>query len=125
MSLFFTRKVDFQYNDARGSLTQLIHEGFKQVNVLETKKGVERGTHYHKQCIEAFYLVSGSVEVSLWDDTNSETVVFKKGDFFEIHPFVFHRMYFLEDSTMIQMYSIPVENDDGEKDIYTEDCFNA
>ena len=123
MSLYFKRKVDFQHIDNRGSLTQLIHNGFKQINVLDSKKGVERGSHFHKRAVEAFYVISGSVEVTLWDKNNKEIVVFNKGDFFEIHPFVLHNMLFLEDCLMVQMYDEPVENLDGTKDIFMEDDF--
>ena len=120
MSLYIIKKVDFQHIDNRGSLTQLIHDGFKQINVLESKKGVERGSHFHKCSIEAFYVINGSVEVTLWDKTSKEVIVFEKGDFFEIHPFVLHNMLFLEDCLMVQMYDEPVENADGTKDIFME-----
>lgn len=123
MDLYIKRKVDFQHLDNRGSLTQLIHNGFKQVNVLNSKKGVERGSHFHKHSVEAFYLISGSVEVTLWSKNKKEIVVFNEGDFFEIHPFVLHNMFFLEDCLMVQMYDEPVENVDGTKDIFMEDDF--
>lgn len=123
--LYKKRMVDFQHIDNRGSLTQLIHEGFKQINVLDSKKGIERGSHFHKRSIEAFYIINGSVEVTLWNGTEKQIVVFKKGDFFEIYPNVLHNMFFLEDCLMIQMYDNPVENNDGTKDIFTEDAFYA
>lgn len=125
MSLYKNRKVDFQHLDARGSLTQLIHEGFMQINVLKSKKGVARGSHFHKRSVEAFYVIDGSVEVTLWDQKVEETVAFGEGDFFEIPPFVLHNMVFLEDCSMVQMYDRPVENSDGTKDIYMEDEFYA
>lgn len=125
MGLYIKKKIDFQHVDSRGSLTQLIHDGFKQINVLDSKKGVKRGSHFHKRSVEAFYVVSGSVQVSLLSKENSETIIFKKGDFFEISPFILHNMLFLEDCLMVQMYDIPVENLDGTKDIFTEDEFYA
>lgn len=123
MSLYRKIEIDFKHIDNRGSLTQLIHDGFKQINVLESKKGVERGSHFHKRSTEAFYIINGSVEVTLWDKTSKETVVFGKGDFFVINPFVLHNMLFLEDCLMVQMYDEPVENVDGTKDIFTEGDF--
>lgn len=123
MSLYIKKEVDFQHIDNRGSLTQLIHDGFKQINVLISKKGVERGSHFHKRSVEAFYVISGSVKVILWNKKEKETVVFKEGDFFEIHPFVLHNMNFLDECLMVQMYDEPVENSDGTKDIFMEDNF--
>ena len=125
MSLYETRKVDFRHQDWRGSLVQLVHGGFNQINVLESKSGAARGSHYHKRAIEAFYVVSGCVVVRLWDKEKEEVVTFRQGDFFEIHPFILHNMYFPEDCLMVQMYDTPVENEDGTKDIFTEDDFYA
>lgn len=125
MNLYIKRKIDFQHIDERGSLSQLIHEGFKQINVLESKKGVERGSHFHKESVEAFYVVSGSVKVTLWNKEKKEEVIFDKGDFFEIHPYILHNMLFLSDCLLVQMYDIPVEKPNGVKDIFTEAEFNA
>ncbi len=125
MGLYTRRNVDFHHKDIRGSLVQLVHSGFDQINVLESKKGAMRGAHYHKRAVEAFYVVNGCVNVRLCDLDKEETVVFRQGDFFEIHPFILHNMYFPEDCLMVQMYDIPVENRDGSKDIFMEDEFYA
>ena len=124
MSLYTLRKIDFQHKDERGSLTQLVHDGFRQINVLETRKGSTRGAHFHKVSVEAFYVVSGSVEVIFQTREATEKTVFRQGDFFEIQPNVLHNMLFPEDCLMVQMYDIPVENN-GIKDIYMEDEFHA
>lgn len=125
MEAYRIREVDFQHKDERGSLTQLIHDGYKQVNVLESKKGAVRGAHFHKRAVEAFFLISGSVDVVFKEKDEEKRVTFKEGEFFEIVPFVLHNMYFPEDCLMVQMYDIPVENEDGTKDIYMEEEFNA
>ena len=125
MRLYSLREIDFQHADERGSLTQLVHDGFKQINVLHSNEGAKRGAHFHKRAVEAFYIFQGSVEVTLWNEKKREFVVFKRGDFFVIHPFILHDMYFPEECLMIQMYDVPVENEDGSKDIYMEDEFNA
>lgn len=119
--LYSIRKIDFSFEDTRGALTQLVHDGFKQVNVLSTNKGVLRGGHYHTKCNEAFFVINGSVETTLRkiNTENIEKVLFKKGVFFEIHPNTIHSMFFPEDCLMVQMYDIPVEAEDGTKDIIT------
>ena len=125
MEMYRLRDVDFQHKDERGVLTQLIHGGYQQVNVVESKRGSIRGAHFHKRTVEAFYLISGSVEVEFQKMDRKEKVAFKKGDFFEVVPFVLHNMYFPEDCLMVQMYDIPVENENGLKDIYMEEEFDA
>ncbi len=125
MGLYNLRSVDFQHRDPRGSLVQLVHGGFQQVNVLDSKAGSTRGAHFHKRSVEAFYVVNGSVEVELCSRDAKEKVTFRQGDFFEIHSWVLHNMYFPEDCLMVQLYDSPVENEDGSKDIFTEDEFDA
>ena len=120
MELVRVLHTDFEFADERGTLTQLVHEGFRQINVLTTKRGVTRGGHFHRVCREAFYLIAGSVEVTLKTAERTETAVFQKGDFFAVEPFVSHSMFFPEDCVMVQMYDPPVEQPDGGKDIYGE-----
>lgn len=107
---------DFKFQDGRGSLVQLIHEGYRQINVITSKGGSIRGNHFHKENEEAFYVVSGSLRVRV----NDEEFCFKTGDFFGIEAYDMHSFNFLEDTVLVSMYSNGVENEDGEKDIYPE-----
>lgn len=109
-------KTDFEFSDERGTITQLIHEGYKQINVITSKKGVFRGGHYHKENDEAFYIVSGSLKVTV----NENTYDFHSGDFFGIEANDMHSFLFTEDTLLVSMYSNGVEHQDGSKDIYTE-----
>lgn len=108
------RQTDFEFSDDRGTLVQLIHEGFRQINVITSKKGAFRGGHYHKENSEAFYIISGLLRVTV----NGVDYTFTAGDFFEIEPNDLHSFYFQEDTTLVSMYSIGVESENGEKDIY-------
>lgn len=110
--------VDFCHADDRGSLTQLAHNSIGQVNVLISRKDTIRGNHYHKISTESFYVVSGSVEVIGFNDSETEKRIFKRGDFFQIKPYVVHSMIFPEDCILVAMYDICVEKVDGTKDIY-------
>ena len=118
MQLIEKKKVDFSFTDERGSLTQLVHEGYEQINVLFTKKGVERGGHFHKDSIECFFVVSGSVEVSASKGEKKEKYIFDADDFFQVNPYVVHSMYFPEDCVLVAMYDKCVEKANGTKDIY-------
>lgn len=118
MALYEVLAIDFSFSDERGSLSQLIHEGISQVNVLKSRKGVERGGHYHKASREYFYVISGKVEVTMRKNGNMDRCLFSSGDFFGIRPYVIHSMYFPEDCVMVAMYDIPIEKKDGSKDIY-------
>lgn len=51
---------------------------------------------------------------------NGTKSTFAAGDFFEIEENDVHSFYFLEETTLVSMYSSGVEKADGQKDIYTE-----
>lgn len=109
-------KPDFCFEDDRGVIVQLVHKGYAQINVITSKKGVVRGGHYHKENEEAFYILSGKLEVTV----NEEKQVYSAGDFFGIEANDMHSFEFLADTLLISMYSKGVEHSDGTKDIHTE-----
>ena len=109
-------KTDFVFTDERGNITQLIHEGYSQINVITSKGGVRRGGHYHKSNNEAFYIIEGELEI----EVNGEKKVFSSGDFFGIEKNDMHSFYFIKDTILVSMYSDGVELSDGTKDIFTE-----
>lgn len=107
---------DFRFSDSRGELVQLFRQGYKQVNVITSKKGVIRGGHYHKENQEAFYIISGKLEVTV----EGQRFQFQTGDFFGIEPYDRHSFCFVEDTVLVSMYSSGVELENGGKDIYPE-----
>lgn len=113
---------DFENNDCRGSLIQLVRRGYSQVNVVESKAGVYRGGHFHKLNTEAYYVIEGKCKVSASRDDMTETKVFSKGDFFRMAPCVSHGFEYMDDTIMVTMYSLGVELENGEKDIYEGIC---
>lgn len=113
-------EADFRHSNESGSLVQLVHEGWHQVNVLESLHNTERGGHYHKENKEAFYIIRGKLLLTLEHGDEHEETEFHEGDMFMILPYLKHRFFFLEDTLMVAMYSGMVERPDGKKDIYTE-----
>ena len=111
-------KPDFSFQDERGFLYQLCHEGWKQVNVSKTVKGTFRGGHYHKATREAFFIVQGSLQLTLEKGDKSENYTFHEGDFFIVEPLAIHSFQFLDDTLMVALYDIGVEKSDGTKDIF-------
>lgn len=113
---------DFSFLDDRGMICQLIHDGYKQVNVVFTKKGERRGRfHYHRTNEELFYVISGCVQVQLRLSDRTEDHVFRTGDMFQIHKEVRHDFRFLEDTILVGMYDKGVEFSEGKKDICTDE----
>ena len=116
-SLFEMLKPDFEFSDERGFLCQLVHNGYKQVNVVYSKAGERRGGHYHELNNEAFYVVDGEFDVYLSLNGENEKVSFKKGDMFVIKKNVLHDFEYTQDSILVVLYDVGVEKTDGTKDI--------
>lgn len=110
-------KPDFIFEDERGTLIQLVHEGYNQINVVTSKAGVERGNHFHALNREGFYVVEGAFFLEASLDGKKESFEFKKGDMFIIEPNVMHRFVYREDTVLVAFYDKGVELPDGTKDI--------
>lgn len=113
-------KPDFIFEDERGTLVQLIHEGYRQINVVTSKAGFERGNHFHRLNREGFYVVDGAFTLEASLNSQKETYEFKKGDMFIIEPNVLHSFIYHEDSILVAFYDKGVELPDGTKDIIAE-----
>lgn len=111
-------KPNFEFEDERGTLTQLVREGFSQFNIIFSKAGVFRGNHYHKKNQEAFYVISGEFELTAKKDDSLETFTFTQGDMFLIPPLVIHSFQYRTDTLLASMYDVGVELPNGEKDIF-------
>lgn len=114
---------NFCFKDDRGTLTQLVREGYSQVNVITSCANALRGGHFHKNNSEAFYIISGKISLEAWQDGSEtkEKYTFKTGDMFSIPSNVAHSFLFEEETTLVSMYSEGVEMDNGQKDIYVSE----
>lgn len=113
-------KPDFEFNDDRGKLMQLLHGEIAQVNYVESNPSSLRGGHYHKLNKETFFIIDGEVAVTVKKDGNEATHLFKSGDMFSIEKNVIHSFDYKKFTTLIVTYDKGVELSDGTKDIYSE-----
>lgn len=111
---------DFEFENEKGKLTQLVREGFQQVNVITSRAGSFRGGHYHKLNKEAFYIITGKLRLVVRRDGITEEKIFGKEEMFLIPPYCVHDFYYMEDTVLVSMYDKGVELEHNEKDIYTE-----
>lgn len=121
--MYTIMQPDFIHEDERGSLVQLLHDGWRQVNVIFSKGNTVRGGHYHKQNREAFYIISGSCEVTLSLGGEEQTRIFKSGDYFAIEKNTGHSFKYLEDTLLIGLYDIGVEDTPGGYSTFSR-CLN-
>lgn len=113
-------KPNFEYEDERGKLVQLVREGFSQINIVYSKEGVVRGDHWHDINEEAFYVIEGKLKLYISDGEANGEYEFSKGEMFKIRKCVKHSFTFLQDTLLVSMYDIGVELGDGKKDIIND-----
>lgn len=112
-------KPDFVFENDAGCLRQLVHDGWKQVNVVTSVKDSVRGGHCHKYNMECFYIIEGSFKLTVWKDDEKEVYEIKQGDMFLIPEYVYHTFEYHEDTVLVGMYDKGVELDENTKDIWS------
>lgn len=113
-------KPDFSFDDERGRLVQLAHQGYSQFNIIFSNRDAFRGGHYHKDNTEVFYVVSGSFKMEVTWNGCTEEYIFREGDMFLVPPNVVHSFYYLEDTYVAAMYDLGVVHANGSMDIYKQ-----
>ncbi len=122
MALIEILSPDFTFSDDRGTLTQIVHGGFTQINAVFTKAGKIRGNfHYHEHTKELFYIIKGKIRFTAKYADITEEYEFSDGDMFMVNENVRHTFLYLEDTYLVGLYTNPVENPDGTKDIIQDD----
>ncbi len=108
-----------EFEDERGYITRLVNDDsmlFRAVLYITSKKGTERGNHYHKTDFHYVYCLSGKFRYSEKDmskpDGELESVILEPGDLVLSRPMTAHSMEFLEDTVFL---AITTEHREQEK----------
>lgn len=108
-------KVEYQRKEDRGTLTQVNTGDWKQLNILEIKKGNTFGGHYHKEKEELFYVVFGKVNMMIQNQLEESPVcveILSKGDCILIEPYEEHSLIAIQDTTIVEVLSQPYSETD-------------
>lgn len=78
------------------------------VSYLEVLEGNRCSRHYHRERANTFIVVSGVVEIEVWDehslDSNCQVTYLMSGDSLTVPSGKMHRFKVLESGTMIEVY---------------------
>ena len=112
-----------EFEDERGYITRLINDDSKQfraVLYITSKKGTERGNHYHKADYHYVYCLSGKFRYSEKDmskpDSKVESVILEPGDLVLSSSMIAHSMEFLEDTVFLAITTEHREQEKYEQD---------
>ncbi len=121
------QKLQPDFADKRGSITDIINKKVSHVGVIVTQKGAVRANHYHKRSTQYNYILSGRAEVMVADVNNVskfEKYILTPGDFMTILPLTIHRFRALKKTVMLDIISQSRADGAYEKDVYrVEDIF--
>lgn len=97
-----------EFKDERGYITRLVNDDnlkLRAVLYITSKKGTQRGNHYHKKDYHYVYCLSGKFKYTEKDmhksNSPTESVILKPGDLVLSKPMCAHSMEFLEDSVFL------------------------
>jgi quercetin dioxygenase-like cupin family protein len=95
------------FQDSRGEITDLVEQvPFSCATIIHSKKGVERGNHYHKKTIQYVYLMTGQLKaLSQMPGQGVESAILNPGDLIENVPNESHALIAIEDSTFLVLTS--------------------
>lgn len=110
----YFRKIKpyFQKKDDRGQIFGISsNKCWKEINFIESNKGLVRGNHYHKKTQEGFYIISGEIKINIVNKkTNyNEEFIAKKGDIFVIYPYEVHTFKMIKKSSWINMLTVAMD----------------
>jgi len=102
-----TKEIDGakRWNEGRGEFAQISYlEEIGHVAVFELKRGYSRGSHFHKEKEEVFYVVSGRIRAAFMDvDTGKrEEHVLEKGHRIRGRTGVAHIFYGVDDALVVE-----------------------
>ena len=112
-------KPVFEFRDRKGILREVIRrDNWRQMNEAIRYKGQSSGHHYHKVDEELFYVLSGKIQVEIINIKTKEKTKFTAGptEGFIVEPYEVHSFFYIEDTVLIAMHSLPF--DKNNPDIY-------
>ncbi|MBF0133678.1 MAG: hypothetical protein HQL75_13965 [Magnetococcales bacterium] len=116
-----TPKLSFE--DHRGFIKDILfNESLDAVTIIESKKGVVRGNHFHKETVQWVYLHAGCLKsLTQFPDGPVEKRILLPGQLLRTDPMECHALEALEDSLFYVLTRGPRGGMDYEKDTYRLD----
>ena len=106
------------FEDLRGSITDLIEDDINSVSKVTFTAGAVRGNHVHKQTTQWTYVLYGSLDAYTEENGKIISEEFGEGDFFVSLPNSPHAMKALEDAAILVFTKGPRAGSEYESDTF-------
>lgn len=116
-------KIRFATQDSRGDISDIFYKHpIDHVAIINSKKGVFRGDHYHKSTTQHMYMAKGSLRYyyrQLNEDNDKvKSVVVKENEMVTTPPYEVHALEILENNQFIVFSEGKRGGKDYESDTY-------
>ncbi|MCX6706177.1 MAG: WxcM-like domain-containing protein [Candidatus Woesebacteria bacterium] len=106
-------KPNFIREDDRGTFAEFINgDLWKNFSYGKMRSGAVMGNHYHKKTTVLFYLISGSVQVDIFNvkENTLERINLKENEGVTLEPYFSHAIRFLQNGTFVMAKSLKYNN---------------
>lgn len=119
-SLPYTKEVEGakRWDEDKGEFVQVSYrQEIRHLAYFELKKGFSRGSHYHEEKEEFFYVISGRIRAAFLDvDTGErEEHLLEKGQIINVKTRCAHMFYGVEDACVIEFSPQVYDKEDNFK----------
>lgn len=99
-----------------GYTEDIFSNGILSVHFLNINKGGYCSEHFHRQKTNKFYVISGELEISIWQDKDTcDKTILKAGQSTTVPFDVWHKFKALTDVECIEIYEIKFSGEDIER----------
>jgi len=99
-----------------GETENIFSNGIVSIHFLNIKKGGYCSEHFHRQKTNRFHVISGELEISVWQDRNTcDKTILRAGQSTTIPFDMWHKFKALTDVECIEVYEVKFGGEDIER----------
>lgn len=114
-------KVNPAFKDKRGEIIDILEEKVQHVGMVTfSKRGIQRGNHYHQRSIQYSYVLTGKIKLvtSNVDGRNKQQFIQGPGTLSMIPPKVVHTYISMAPSSMLDLTTLSRKANGYEEDTH-------
>jgi len=98
-----------------GETEEIYNNGIVSVHHLKIKKGGYCSEHRHDYKSNRFFVISGNLQIRIWNGDDVDDTVIWPGESCEIEPLVYHQFKALTDVECLEIYEVKLVEPDIER----------
>ena len=95
-----------------GKVQRIISKEMFEVNRIEIVEGGYCSEHKHQYKYNGFYVESGELKITTWDNDLVQNVMLFSGDYLQVEPNVSHKFNAVSNVVCYEIYWVQISEDD-------------